>query len=107
MCATMDGAGVAKVLGGAPVVASEGRAFPVETRYLGRDPRQPIERQVAEAAAAAPRPGRGSILAFLPGGAEIRRAERLLAERAPDPSTDIVPLYGALDRDLQDRAMTP
>src|SRR5262249_6845720 len=107
MSATLDGARVAALLGGAPVVASEGRAFSVETRYLGRDPRQPIERQVAEAASAALRGESGSLLAFLPGGAEIRRAERLLAERVTDPSTDIVPLYGALDRDVQDRAIAP
>ena len=107
MSATLDGARVAALLGGAPVVASEGRAFPVATRYLGRDPRLPIERQVADAAAAALRAERGSVLAFLPGGAEIRRAERLLAERVTDTSVDIVPLYGALDRDVQDRAIAP
>src|SRR6185295_1172467 len=49
MSATLDGARVAKLLGDAPVVESEGRAFPVETRYLGRDTREPIERQVADA----------------------------------------------------------
>ena len=51
MSATLDGARVAALLGDAPVVESEGRAFPVETRYLGRDPRAPIERQVADAVA--------------------------------------------------------
>ncbi|HEV2954796.1 MAG TPA: ATP-dependent helicase HrpB [Xanthobacteraceae bacterium] len=107
MSATLDGARVASLLGGAPVIASEGRAFAVETRYLGRDPRQPIERQVADAAASVLRAERGSVLAFLPGGAEIRRAERLLAERVTDPTVDIVPLYGALDRDVQDRAIAP
>jgi ATP-dependent helicase HrpB len=48
MSATIDGARIAALLGGAPVIASEGRAFPVETRYLGRDAR-PIEPQVADA----------------------------------------------------------
>src|SRR5690348_15827386 len=86
MSATIDGARVAALLGEAPVIASEGRAFPVETRYLGRDPRQPIERQVADAAASVLRAEHGSVLAFLPGGAEIRRAERMLAERVTDPS---------------------
>src|SRR6187431_1121742 len=50
MSATLDGARVAKLLGDAPVVESQGRSFPVETRYLGRDARAPIERQVADAA---------------------------------------------------------
>src|SRR4029077_9662540 len=44
MSATIDGARIARHLGNAPVVASEGRSFPVETRYLGRDARIPIER---------------------------------------------------------------
>src|SRR5690606_23206823 len=49
MSATLDGARVAELLGGAPVIRSDGRAFPVETRYLGRDPAQPIEDQMAAA----------------------------------------------------------
>jgi ATP-dependent helicase HrpB len=75
MSATLDGARVAKLLGNAPVVASEGRAFPVETRYLGRKPDAPLERQMADAIAAALRADPGSVLAFLPGAAEIRRTE--------------------------------
>jgi ATP-dependent helicase HrpB len=69
MSATLDGARVAKLLGNAPVIASEGRAFPVVTHYLGRDPRAPIERQVADATARALRAETGSILVFLPGAA--------------------------------------
>jgi ATP-dependent helicase HrpB len=107
MSATLDGARVARLLGGAPVIESEGRAFPVETRYLGRDAREPIERQVADAVARALRAEPGSALAFLPGQAEIRRAENLLKERISDPSVDIVTLYGALDSQTQDRAIAP
>src|SRR5262245_24596957 len=44
MSATLDGARVAKLLGDAPAIESQGRAFPVITHYLGRDPRAPIER---------------------------------------------------------------
>jgi len=107
MSATLDGARVAKLLSDAPVVESEGRAFPVETRYLGRDPRSPIERQMADAIARALRAEDGSVLAFLPGAAEIRRTETMLAERVKDPETDIVALYGALDAAAQDRAIEP
>jgi ATP-dependent helicase HrpB len=107
MSATIDGARVAKLLGDAPVVASEGRAFPVETRYLGRDPRVPAERAVADAVARALRADSGSVLAFLPGAAEIRRTEALLRERIADPSVDIVALYGALESDVQDLAIAP
>jgi ATP-dependent helicase HrpB len=107
MSATLDGARVAKLLGDAPVVESEGRAFPVETRYLGRDTRQPIERQVADAAARALRSEPGSALVFLPGQAEIRRTDTLLKERVDDPAVDVVTLYGALDAQTQDRAIAP
>jgi len=107
MSATLDGARVAKLLGEAPVIESAGRAFPVETRYLGRDARLPIERQVADAVARAVRAEAGSLLVFLPGAAEIRRTEALVRERVADPAIDIVPLYGALDADVQDRAIAP
>ena len=107
MSATLDGARVAKLLGDAPVITSEGRAFSVETRYLGRDARAHIEPQVADAVARAMRSEPGSALVFLPGAAEIRRTETLLKERLADPAIDIVPLYGALDRDVQDRAIAP
>ena len=107
MSATLDGARVAALLGDAPVIESQGRAFPVETRYLGRDAQAPVERQVAEAATRALRADAGSLLIFLPGAAEIRRTETLLRERISDPAVDIVPLYGALEADVQDRAIAP
>lgn len=107
MSATLDGARVAGLLGGAPVVESLGRAFPVETRHLGRDPRSPVERQVTDAVLRALTGETGSILAFLPGAAEIRRTERLLREAVRDPSVEIAPLYGALAPTEQDRAISP
>ena len=107
MSATLDGARVAKLLGDAPVIASEGRAFPVETRYLGRKADAPLERQMADAIAMALRADPGSVLAFLPGAAEIRRTQNLLGERVHDASVEIVPLFGALDAGVQDRAIAP
>src|SRR5881394_3411905 len=77
MSATLDGARIAQRLGDAPMIESEGRAFPVETRYLGRDPRARIEVQMADAVASALRADAGSVLAFLPGAAEIRRTQNL------------------------------
>src|SRR5215217_2575718 len=81
MSATLDGARVARLLGDAPVIASEGRAYPVETRYLGRDPSAGIERQVADAILRSMRSDAGSVLAFLPGAGEIRRTQAILGER--------------------------
>jgi ATP-dependent helicase HrpB len=105
MSATIDGARIAKLLDDAPVIASEGRAFAVETRYVGRDTR-PIEPQLADTIIRAMRADAGSLLAFLPGAAEIRRTKTLLEGRA-EPTTDIVALYGALTGDEQDRAIAP
>jgi ATP-dependent helicase HrpB len=107
MSATLDGARVAKLLGEAPVVSSEGRAFAVETRYLGRKADAPVERQMADAIATALRADPGSLLAFLPGAAEIRRTQNFLAERVHDASIEILPLFGALDASVQDRAIAP
>jgi ATP-dependent helicase HrpB len=107
MSATLDGARVAKLLGDAPVIASEGRAFPVDTRYLGRKPDTPLERQMADAIGTALRADPGSVLAFLPGAAEIRRTQNFLSERVHDARIEIVPLFGALDAAVQDRAIQP
>ena len=107
MSATLDGARVARLLGDAPVIESEGRAFPVETRYRGRETGVLIERQMADTIARSLRVDTGSILAFLPGQAEIRRTETLLRDLVSDPAVDVVTLYGALDMQTQDRAVAP
>jgi ATP-dependent helicase HrpB len=107
MSATLDGARVARLLGDAPVIASEGRAFPVETRYLGRGDGARIEDRMADAAMRALRAEAGSILAFLPGQGEIRRVEERLRERIGDPAVTLAPLYGAMDARAQDRALEP
>lgn len=107
MSATLDGARVAGLLGEAPVITSEGRAYPVETRYLGRDPRARIEDQMADAIQKALRAETGSVLAFLPGQGEIRRVEERLHDRLTDKSVILAPLYGAMDMAAQDRAVMP
>jgi ATP-dependent helicase HrpB len=107
MSATLDGARIARLMDDAPVIESSGRAFAVETRYVGRDPGAPIERQVVDTILQAIRAETGSVLAFLPGAAEIRRAETQLRERIADPAVDVVALYGALEAQAQDRAIAP
>ncbi|MDJ0919624.1 MAG: ATP-dependent helicase HrpB [Henriciella sp.] len=102
MSATLDTARFSAKLD-APVIESEGRQYPVETRYLGRT-RDRLEDQMAKAIMRAHRETEGSILAFLPGAGDIRRtAERL--EGLSD--TDIAPLYGALSPKEQDAAIRP
>ena len=107
MSATLDGARVARLLDGAPVVESQGRAFPVETIYLGRDPRQRVEDAVAAACLTALADQPGSLLVFLPGQGEIARVATLLGDKIRDPAVDVAPLYGAMDRAAQDRAVSP
>ena len=105
MSATIDGARVATLLD-APVIRSEGRAFPVETRYIAPDPLQRLEDQVTAAILAALRADDGSLLVFLPGQAEIARTAERLASRVP-ANVDVAPLYGQLSAEEQDRAIDP
>ena len=106
MSATIDGARVASLLGDAPVIESEGRAFPVETKYVAPDPLQRLEEQMTSAILNAMREEEGSVLAFLPGQAEITRTAERLANAVP-ANVDIAPLYGQLDAAEQDRAIAP
>jgi ATP-dependent helicase HrpB len=106
MSATLDGARVAKLLSGAPVIESEGRAFPVDIRYDERSAGTTIEDAMAKAIRAALADESGGVLAFLPGQREIERtAERLAGKVGTE--TDIVPLYGMLDAKAQDAAIKP
>ena len=107
MSATLDAAPVAALLDGALVVRSEGRAFPVETRWLPR-PLPAGARLVTQAvrliaqAEAETRDLGGSILAFLPGEGEIRRVSALL-----DVPAEVVPLFGAMELSAQRAALAP
>jgi ATP-dependent helicase HrpB len=112
MSATLDGTAVAQLLGGAPVITSSGRQFPVETRYLGSDGGartdwRRVEVQIVSAVAAALRDEPGDVLVFLPGAAEIRRVADQLAGVISDPAVTIAPLFGNLTADEQDRAILP
>ena len=107
MSATLDIGGVSRLLDGAPVIEAEGRMFPVGTRYCGRNPAERIEDALTRAILLALGEESGSILVFLPGQGEIHRTAQRLAERLKDPAVDVVPLYGALDRETQDRAIQP
>ena len=103
MSATIDGAAVARLLGNAPVIESEGRAFPVETRHLGDATLQEVENATASAIRRALAEDGGSVLAFLPGEREIRR----VADRLGAVSATVHPLYGALSARDQDEAIRP
>ncbi len=106
MSATLDGAAVARLLDGAPVIESGGRAYPVELRHAARATETRIEEAMAAACRQALAEEEGSVLAFLPGQGEIERTAALLAGRLPE-NVDIAPLYGGLDGKAQDAAIRP
>lgn len=110
MSATLDGEKVSGLLGGAPVVSSQGRSFPVEVRYLPQENAKPDRqrlipflvhklREVLET-------HEGNVLVFLPGVREIRGAEQGLLE-LNIPGLIVAPLYGDLSKEAQDLAIAP
>ncbi|MBA3672736.1 MAG: ATP-dependent helicase HrpB [Gemmatimonadaceae bacterium] len=105
MSATLDGDAVASLLGGAPVVRSTGRAFPVTVRHVRPRDGARIEATVAAAIRRALADDPGSVLAFLPGAAEIRRTQDLLAASALASSVTVHPLFGDLAPAEQDAAI--
>ena len=107
MSATLDGQPVARLLGGAPVVTSVGHSFPVDLRYLERPAPDRVESAVATAIRRALAEEDGSLLVFLPGGAEIRRVARLLDDAELGPDIVVAPLYGDLPHGAQDEAIQP
>ena len=108
MSATLDAGPVAQMLDGAPVITSQGRAYPVETRWLDRPlPKaQRYEQAVAALVEQAVAETQGGVLVFLPGEAEIRRVESLLSGRLPGGCA-LRPLYGAMPFTAQRAAIRP
>ena len=104
MSATLDGAGIAKLLN-APLVAGSGRAFPVTLRYVAPAAESSIADRVVPVVRQALAAESGDVLVFLPGAGEIRRAQSLLADLGAE--IDIDPLYGDLSWEQQDRALRP
>ncbi len=108
MSATLDAEPVAALMGDVPVITSEGRSFPVTTRWLDRPlPRGTrLPEATADLVARAVAETEGGVLVFLPGEGEIRRTEALLKTRLP-PECQIRPLFGAMDFAAQRAAIAP
>ncbi|PYE53550.1 ATP-dependent helicase HrpB [Deinococcus yavapaiensis] len=104
MSATLEG-DLAGKLGGAPTVASQGRPFPVEVRYLPQDPTGSVAENVTSAVTRALDEHEGDVLAFLPGVGEIKRAHEALSDR--HASVRVLPLYGDLPLSQQRAAIVP
>ncbi|HZJ55345.1 MAG TPA: ATP-dependent helicase HrpB [Myxococcaceae bacterium] len=108
MSATIDPAPVARFLADSPVLTSEGRVFPVEIEHLPAVDTRPLDAQVlAGLKRLAPRVAQGHVLVFLPGAAEIRRAQEACAEYAERQGFRVLPLHGDLPAEAQDRAVRP
>ncbi|MFT9849493.1 ATP-dependent helicase HrpB [Aneurinibacillus sp. REN35] len=107
MSATLDAGPIASLLGDAPILVSEGKMYPVETRYISKRIDDRIEPAIVRTIGEALKRDVGDILVFLPGAGEIRRVERQLIEEGMDASVYIAPLYGSLPREAQDAAVAP
>ena len=107
MSATLDAGPVAELVN-APVVTSQGRAFPVEPRWLERPLRKEVrfDHAAADLVAHAVNESQGGVLVFLPGEGEIRRVQARLDGRLPSDCA-IRPLYGALPFAEQRAAIAP
>ena len=103
MSATIDGARFAAMLGGAPLIESEGKAFPLAIRWLGVRPEARLDAAMAAAILTAWREEPGDILAFLPGVGEINRTLERLAERLPQAL--VLPLHGQCEPAAQRAAI--
>ncbi|MFH1981862.1 MAG: ATP-dependent helicase HrpB [Pseudomonadota bacterium] len=107
MSATLETAPVAALLGEAPVISCPGKAYPVETRFVGRHTPDPAMAGITEVILTAAREEDGSLLVFLPGAGEIRRVAALLDVARLGSEWIIAPLYGNLTRTQQDLAISP
>jgi ATP-dependent helicase HrpB len=107
MSATLDAEPVAELLGGAPLLTSQGRSFPVEVCYLDREPEGRIADYTAQAVRRTLGETDGDVLVFLPGVGEIRRCRERLEETIGGRETLIYPLYGDLPYAEQEKAIRP
>jgi ATP-dependent helicase HrpB len=108
MSATLDAAPVARYLGDCPRLRSEGRRFDVEIDHLTREDARPLAEQIASAVRKLIEGGLdGDVLVFLPGAAEIRRAQESCAALAGESDLIVVPLHGQLPAEAQDAAVRP
>lgn len=106
MSATLDNERLRQTLPDAPMISSEGRAFPVERRYQPLPAHQRFDEAVAIATAELLRQEPGSLLLFLPGVGEIQRVQEQLASRV-NSDVMLCPLYGALPLADQRKAILP
>lgn len=108
MSATLDAAPVAAYLHNCPMIRSAGRPYEVSIEHAPHHDDRPLSEQVVSALAKLPgESADGDVLVFLPGAAEIRKAQAACAALAAKHRLLILPLHGDLAADEQDRAVRP
>lgn len=106
MSATLDAGPIAAYLGNAPKLSSEGKRFDVAIEHSPREDNRPLAEQVATAVKRLLAENLdGDVLVFLPGAAEIRRAQAVCAAFADQNNLLVLPLHGDLSAAEQDRAV--
>src|SRR4029453_14281295 len=103
--ATMDGARFGRLLGDPPRIVSEGKAFPLAVEHIGRNAAERIEPQMAAAIRRALAEHDGSLLAFLPGLAEIERTAEAIGKVGENIVLPRLP--GAVEPAAQRAALAP
>lgn len=105
MSATLTAGPVAKLLGGCPIIHAEGRPYPVDVRYERRGEQLGLEDRVAKRVGDALRATTGHVLVFLPGVGEIMRCQRAITPMAEREGHALLPLFGDLPAEQQDRVL--
>jgi ATP-dependent helicase HrpB len=105
MSATLAAEPVARLLGDCPIVHAEGRPYPVAVRYQRRGEQRPLTELIAATVPDALRETAGHVLVFLPGVGEILRSQEALAPLAERLGLALLPLFGDLPPEQQDRVL--
>jgi ATP-dependent helicase HrpB len=106
MSATLAAEPVSRMLGDCPIIHSEGRPFPVQIRYQQRMmDRRPVQELVSSIMPEVLRETDGHVLVFLPGAGEIIRCQETIAPLAERGGHAVMPLFGDLPPEQQDRAL--
>ncbi len=107
MSATLEAEPWVRLLGGAPLIESQGRSYPVEILWRPPEARERLEASLVRATREALKEQSGSLLVFLPGQGEIRRAAQALEKAKLPADVTLAPLYGDLSQAAQAAALRP
>jgi ATP-dependent helicase HrpB len=105
MSATLVAKPIAQLLGDCPIIHAEVKPYPVQIKFERRGEQGEFEDRVAKRVNEALRATSGHVLVFLPGVGEIMRCERTLSSMADREGHALLPLFGDLPAEQQDRVL--